>query len=204
VTRPRATALPPDERRRAIIDAVVPLLVEHGPTITTRQIADAAGIAEGTIFRVFPDKAALLMATAAETVNPEGGAEAMALALADVPDLYTKLQVVIAQLVRRMEQGMLVMMALRATFIKEGHTGDVPPGPPKFILDANRLLLESLATNVFEPHRTELGLPPRRAALILRSLVFGTWHPGTQDGDRLTVDEIAEACLVGVTKGGKA
>ena len=43
-----------------IVDAVVPLLLEHGGDVTTRQIAEAAGIAEGTIFRVFPDKAALL------------------------------------------------------------------------------------------------------------------------------------------------
>jgi AcrR family transcriptional regulator len=45
----------PDDRRRAIVAAVVPLLLEHGDDVSTRQIADAAGIAEGTIFRVFPD-----------------------------------------------------------------------------------------------------------------------------------------------------
>ena len=66
----------PDDRRRAIVDAVVPLLLAHGDDVTTKQIADAAGIAEGTIFRVFPDKPALLMAAAAETMNPsDGGAE---------------------------------------------------------------------------------------------------------------------------------
>ena len=60
----------PDERRRAIVDAVVPLLLQHGDDVTTKQIAEAAGIAEGTIFRVFPDKAALLMAVAEETIEP--------------------------------------------------------------------------------------------------------------------------------------
>ena len=52
--------LPADERRAAIIDAVVPLLREYGEAVTCRQIADAAGIAEGTIFRVFADKDELL------------------------------------------------------------------------------------------------------------------------------------------------
>ena len=56
----RAAPMAADDRRQAIVDAVVPLLLEQGGDVTTRQIAEAAGIAEGTIFRVFPDKAALL------------------------------------------------------------------------------------------------------------------------------------------------
>ncbi len=52
----RAESLPPDERRAMIIEAMLPLLLEHGEMVTTRQIAEAAGIAEGTIFRVFADK----------------------------------------------------------------------------------------------------------------------------------------------------
>src|SRR5687768_2663903 len=58
--RPRASALPADERRAAIVAATLPLLVEHGAAVTTRQIAEAAGIAEGTIFRVFPHKDELI------------------------------------------------------------------------------------------------------------------------------------------------
>ena len=46
----------PDERRAALIDATLPLLLEHGRGVTTRQIAEAAGVAEGTIFRVFDSK----------------------------------------------------------------------------------------------------------------------------------------------------
>ena len=52
----RAAALPPDERRSMIVAATLPLLLEHGDRVTTRQIAEAAGIAEGTIFRAFADK----------------------------------------------------------------------------------------------------------------------------------------------------
>ena len=49
-----------EDRQEAIAVAAIPLLAEHGMHVTTGQIAKAAGIAEGTIFRVFKDKQELL------------------------------------------------------------------------------------------------------------------------------------------------
>ncbi|WP_433870123.1 TetR/AcrR family transcriptional regulator [Saccharopolyspora sp. CA-218241] len=60
--RRRSPAMSADKRRAAIVDAALPLLAEHGATVTTRQIALAADVAEGTLFRVFPDKEAILRA----------------------------------------------------------------------------------------------------------------------------------------------
>src|SRR5215471_19507888 len=70
IERKRAAALPPEARRIAIIDATLPLLMEVGPNVTTRQIAEAAGIAEGTIFRVFADKDALIAAAVEKALDP--------------------------------------------------------------------------------------------------------------------------------------
>src|SRR5213592_66278 len=67
----RATALAPDERRAMIVAATLPLLLEHGDRVTSRQIADAAGIAEGTIFRAFADKDEIIAAVVESALDPE-------------------------------------------------------------------------------------------------------------------------------------
>ena len=69
-TRQRALPLAPEERRKAILDAVIPLLISRGSNVTTAEMADAAGIAEGTIFRVFPDKPSLLHEALKSSFDP--------------------------------------------------------------------------------------------------------------------------------------
>lgn len=60
--RTRAQPMAPDDRRRMIAEQAVPLFLEHGAALTTRQLADELGIAEGTIFRAFGDKDSLVRA----------------------------------------------------------------------------------------------------------------------------------------------
>ncbi len=52
--------MPAVDRRRVVIEAALPLIAHHGEAVTIQQIAQAAGVATGTAFRVFGGKAALI------------------------------------------------------------------------------------------------------------------------------------------------
>lgn len=62
--------MPPEQRRAAIISATLPLVREFGPNVTTRQVAEASGVAKGTIFRVFDSLQDLIEATIVEAFSP--------------------------------------------------------------------------------------------------------------------------------------
>src|ERR1044072_7145150 len=68
----------PEERRAALIAATIPLLREHGPDVSTRQIAQAAGVAEGTIFGVFSDKNTLLVTALIQALDPQSTLDGLA------------------------------------------------------------------------------------------------------------------------------
>src|SRR5215510_919933 len=122
--RSRAAALPAEERRAAILEATVPLLVEHGIEITTRQIAEAAGVAEGTIFRVFADKDSLVDAAIEQAFDPAPVVDEIG-AIDPSTDLVARCEAAVTILQTRIASLWRLLGAL-------GHqrTADRPPGPP--------------------------------------------------------------------------
>lgn len=187
----------PDDRRRAIVDAVVPLLLAHGDDVSTKQIAEAAGIAEGTIFRVFPDKPALLMAAAEETMNPADGGAELEAALAGHDDLRDRVRITTERMIERSERVIVVMMALRKIWMSQPPKRRKADGPPAFMTEANKNL-HAMLTRVFEPHRDELTVDPSTAATVLRTLVLGSRHPGVDPETRLTAEQIVDVLLDGI------
>ncbi len=44
-------------------------------------------------------------------------------------------------------------------------------------------------------------MDPEQAALLLRSLIFGSWHPGMHPAERaLTPEQVTDAILNGVSR----
>jgi AcrR family transcriptional regulator len=193
----------PDDRRKAILDALVPLLVERGGDVTTKEIARTAGIAEGTIFRVFPDKATLLFAAAQEAINPAGGQEAFDAAMAGAGDLRERIVVAAAIVLERMRLAMAVMGAVRPYLAAMYHDAShakkkqVPFGPPEFMVKAQRDLHERL-TGLFMPYADQLAVAPETAALALRSLTVGAARSELGMSQALTPEQIADLVLDGV------
>lgn len=202
---PRATAMSPDERRRSILQAVVPLLAERGAEVSTREIAEAAGIAEGTIFRVFEDKRCLMLAAAKEAIDPEGGEELFEAAMAEAGDLREKVVLAAARVQERMRLTMAVMMGVRSHLVAEHHAHQPDAddrgrvGPPRFVLEAQEALHKRL-TGLFTPYAGQLAFAPEQAALALRSLVFGSSRTELGLQPSLTPEEIADVLLDGILR----
>jgi AcrR family transcriptional regulator len=187
--RTRATALPADERRAAIVDATIPLLFEHGSGVTTRLIAEAAGIAEGTIFRVFPDKDSLIAAAVDKAFDPAPLEAALRAIPMDQP-LEARLVQAVDAIKDRVQRIWLLMTAVGMT--KPPSRRDHGRGTP----DIDTLAL------LFAPDADELRRDVLVAAQLLRGLTFAGSHPALIVDEPLSSAEIVSLVLDGVRRHG--
>lgn len=109
---PRATPKSVEERRRDIIAAAQPLIAEQGIGVSTRRIADAVGIAEGTLFRVFPTKGALIHAVMAQALDPTDMVDQLDAIAPDLP-LVDRVGQVLDVVRRSTERTRALVLALR-------------------------------------------------------------------------------------------
>jgi AcrR family transcriptional regulator len=189
-SRRRASALPPEERRAHLVRATLPLLIEHGASLTTRQIAEAAGIAEGTIFRVFPDKESLVEAVVAAALDPATFEQHLEQIPADLP-LRPRLERATALLQQRMSEVGDLMTAVGMT-TPPGRGG----GPPATSIEA--------MSRLFEPDAAALRRSPLECARLLRAMTFAGTHPALAVDGPVAPAEIVDLLLHGVDAGDAA
>ena len=186
---PRAKPLSPDDRRVALVDTTIPLLHEHGRAVTTKQIADAAGVAEGTIFRVFDSKEDLVTAAVEKALDMEPF-------FADLEriDLGQDLRGRLTDLCT------LLQIRFRGIFLLMSAMGMV--GPPKAHrhMEDGRRRAEKIMVAAVEADADQLTCTPVQLVHMLRMLTFSGTHPHISDGHLLTPDQIVGTLLDGVLK----
>jgi AcrR family transcriptional regulator len=180
----------PDERREHLVDATLNLLRVHGRAITTRQLAEEAGVAEGTIFRVFDSKEELVEAAIRRAFEP-----------GDVVSRIEEIDPTLPLRSRLVALVSILQQRFRATFGLMQKVGLV--GPPQHDSDAAaawRHRLEGLITELVADDADQLAVPVLEFVHVLRLLTFAGSHELIADGRLLTPDQIVDTVLLGLAR----
>lgn len=197
----RATPMTPDQRRQALVSATVHLLLTQGAELSTREIATAAGVAEGTIFRAFETKSELIHAAVHAALEPTQ-------AVADIealPEDQTMPQRVTALLNILITEGQRTraLMSHLATSLGKSRHIPVHPGhgqqPGRTPHDARRKLTDATAS-ALKPYHFELRVDTLTTARLLIALTFAMTFDltGTQQP---SAESISDLVLHGVSEG---
>jgi len=187
------------DRRRAIVDVVVPLLIEKGSAVTTAEMAHAANIAEGTIFRVFPDKHSILFEAMKTALDPASVTEAIR-SIDPCAPMTTQLEEAARALYRHFD----CMVALGESW------RSISNNQQEREQDVGRLVRKSAAAisaallELFERHREALRVSPLEAAAAFRGILFATRHPLLAAKERLPIDAALNILLAGIAKPDRA
>lgn len=178
----RASALPPEDRRAAIRQAAEPLLVEYGDDVTTRQIAHAAGVAEGTVFRAFGDKESLIQSVLEHKLDPEP----LRRQLRQL-DTAAPLEETLHAVVTVLHDYLGGVMRLRALLWARRENSAFAWSPMTSVLD-----------DILEHYAETLILPPKQVAAVVRMLSLSAAFSGLHNGIDLTPDDLTRIILHGV------
>ncbi|TXS02918.1 TetR/AcrR family transcriptional regulator [Streptomyces sp. col6] len=191
-TRRRAPGMSPEQRRAMIIQTAIPLIAEYGSAVTTAKIARAAGIGEGTIFRVFADKDELMQACVAEALSPEHAVREL-----DGIDLTQPLSDRLVEAAEALQAHMARMGAILGSL---GHGGGKHPGPVRGAgRNESSARIRAAVAELLEPDRAALRRTPEQIAALFFGLLFT--QPRTEDEPDLTSRELVEVFLHGAVAG---
>jgi AcrR family transcriptional regulator len=189
--RRRVAPMSPDDRRAALVDATLPLLREFGVSVSTRQIADAAGVAEGTIFRAFPDKNALLVASVIHGTSMESR-ESLWAGIDMRADLRTRL----TQMTEGMTKAFIALGRLPEVMRSLMTMPETRDQISERMKENRTRSIEAL-TEMLEPDRHRLRVSLPQAARIILVMIFSS-NGLFDNSEALTSTEIVAVLLDGL------
>lgn len=182
VTSTRARPLSVEERRASIIEATMPLLVEFGMDLTSSQIAEASGVAEGTIFRAFGDKETLIAEAVKKFLDPEP----LRREFRSIPQEYSlddKVLRMVELLRKRFSDVFRVMAAIRSV---------TPPAHHE------RHVFAEYVGEVLAPHAEQLNWSSEQTANAIRLVTFAASIKHFNTGTEFTTPQLAQLVLYGI------
>ncbi len=178
-----------------IIEAISPLLVTRGAEVTTRELAEAAGVAEGTLFSVFDDKRSLLLAAIKARLDPEP----LKVSLSEFSALGTleeKLVAVARSVLPRLAEVHSLAVVLHGLAVKGR---PVEFRAPSFMREWLGAVAASVAS-LSEPHADELRITPLRVAQLFTTLLFASRMPHATPEEGSSAEELVGFCLNGALR----
>ncbi|GAA5064082.1 TetR/AcrR family transcriptional regulator [Nocardia callitridis] len=187
-----------------VVAAAIPLLVELGPSVTTAQIARAAGISEPTIFRAFTDKNEVLAACMAEVTDGRHVADELAAIERDV-SLHDRLTAVI-EVIRAQSQRTAavinaVSLAGQARLRQRESMSDEERNRLPESRTESYTRLRDTVVGILESDDTALRTSAEEAATLILAIVLslgrgGGWDTGAAS---VTTAGLVEMILHGIT-----
>jgi AcrR family transcriptional regulator len=187
----RAAPLPLDERRAALIAATEPLLERFGREVSTRQIAEAAGIAEGTIFRAFATKEALIDAVIKDSFDIHRTCDELAQIDRGL-GLEERLIAAVAILQERLRRVFALFGSLRLRREASDHDSF------RIKQQADNELINGAIASLIQPNQDQLRLDVMEAASALRTITFSITHPILGDQRLAEPQQIVDLVLHGI------
>ena len=157
------------DRRAALGGHPRPLVLEHGRAVTTAQIAEAAGVAQGTIFRVFATKEESCRGGDRQRfrhgcLHPRRRGAATRRTLDETVTELAQL------MIQRFSQVFAVISIA-------GHKGSPRQNAEDWVMR-----ISTAHTRLLEPFAGELTLPPGEVMRFVRLLAFSGSNPHITEG----------------------
>lgn len=152
--------------------ATEPLVMQYGRDVSTRQIAEAAAVAEGTIFRVFPNKDALIDAILEDAFDTDPTYAALVQI-----DPTLALDARLERAVEILEARMRRVVSLFGAFRNKPAPSEQQHSDHERRRRADNARITEALVLVIGPDAERLRVPARQAADLIRGLVFTVTHP---------------------------